>query len=314
MLAPVTFLLPDGRQISPLQVAPWAHEPEADKLPGILRRLRGEWPCVPFGYSVPNDGFPVEWAELMEPAPPGEDVHGHAANHEWHWEASTAGNLRLSIDYPPMNSIRSLERIVTPDPAAAAIDLELHIHVRERCHLPIGLHPVFRLPAQPGAAKLEAGQFGHGRTYPGSVESGVALFTSNARFERLTLVPSRRGSPIDASSLPFRTDTEELLQLNGVDGTAALVNLAEGYRVRLRWQAEHFPSLLLWFSNRGRKMSPWNGRHLAIGIEPVCSPFGLSATTAIAHNPIAASGTPTAHAFAPDEPFVTRYRIEVEAA
>jgi hypothetical protein len=83
--------------------------------------------------------------------------------------------------------------------------------------------------------------------------------------------------------------------------------------VQLRWQVEHFPSLLLWFSNRGRKVSPWNGRHLAIGIEPVCSPFGLSATTAIAHNPIAALGTPTAHALVPDETFVTRYRIEVEA-
>ena len=82
---------------------------------------------------------------------------------------------------------------------------------------------------------------------------------------------------------------------------------------RLTWQKEHFPSLLLWISNRGRKMAPWNGRHVAIGIEPICSPFGLGPATALADNPVARSGTPTALAFRKDRPFVTRYRIEAEA-
>lgn len=58
MLAPVTFLLADGRQASPMHIAPWSSDPEAETLPGILRKLRGEWPCVPFGYSVPAEGWP----------------------------------------------------------------------------------------------------------------------------------------------------------------------------------------------------------------------------------------------------------------
>ena len=61
----------------------------------------------------------------------------------------------------------------------------------------------------------------------------------------------------------------------GSTAAVALANEADGYRVRLTWQKEHFPSLLLWISNRGRKMPPWNGRHLALGMEPICSPFGL---------------------------------------
>ena len=65
MLAPLTFVLADGRQVTPLQVAPWAGEPGAEDLPGILRRLRGEWPCVPFGYSVPGEGWPADWAALI---------------------------------------------------------------------------------------------------------------------------------------------------------------------------------------------------------------------------------------------------------
>jgi hypothetical protein len=60
-------------------------------------------------------------------------------------------------------------------------------------------------------------------------------------------------------------------------------------------------------------MAPWNGRHLALGMEPICSPFGLGPATALADNPVARSGTPTARAFAAGEIFTTRYRIEAEA-
>ena len=49
MLGPTSFVLPDGRQVAPFQIAPWANEPGGEDLPKILRRLRGEWPCVPFG-------------------------------------------------------------------------------------------------------------------------------------------------------------------------------------------------------------------------------------------------------------------------
>jgi hypothetical protein len=310
MLAPVTFVLRDGRQVSPMHIAPWAGEAGTEPLPGILRRLRGEWPCVPFGYSVPPDGFTPEWAKSIAPAAAGEEVHGHSSNHEWRFEETPAGALRLSIDYPERSLVKRLERTITPDPNAPAIDLELRIEASEDCRLPIGLHPVFRLPATPGGARLEPGRFDHGLTYPGTVEPAAPLFARDGRFTHLRQVPSRAGATVDVSRLPLAADTEELLQLNGIDGRAALVNEAEGYRVTLTWQREHFPSLLLWVSNRGRKMPPWNGRHVAIGVEPICSPFGLGPPTALADNPIARGGTPTALSFRRGEPFVTRYRIE----
>jgi hypothetical protein len=312
MLAPLTFLLPNGRQVSPMHVAPWAEEPGIEAQPGILQRLRGEWPCVPFGYSVPNDGFPTEWAKLMGPAAPDEEVHGHSSNHAWNWEESNDHSLALSIEYPATSPIRRLERRITPDPAAPAVDIELRIEVRDACRLPIGLHPSFKLPMEAARAAIEPARFDNGRTYPGTVEPSAPLFAIDKTFSSLGSVPGRDGSTIDASRLPFATDTEELLQLNNIDGTVALANAAEGYRVRLRWQKEHFPSLLLWISNRGRKTAPWNGRHLALGIEPICSPFGLGPATALSDNPIARSGTPTARQFAAGEIFVTRYRIEAE--
>jgi hypothetical protein len=48
-------------------------------------------------------------------------------------------------------------------------------------------------------------------------------------------------------------------------------------------------------------------------MEPICSPFGLGRVTALADNPIAASGTPTAQQFRAGQEFVTRYRIAAES-
>jgi hypothetical protein len=249
----------------------------------------------------------------MGPAAADEEVHGHSSNHDWRWDETEGNSLRLFIDYPQTSPIRRLERAITPDPASPAVDMELRIEVREDCAMPLGLHSTFRLPAQPGQAHLEPGHFDHGRTYPGTVEPDAPLFAIDRTFSEISAVPGRDGSRVDAGALPFPFDTEELLQLNGVDGTAALANYAEGYRMRLSWQPEHFPSLLLWISNRGRKMEPWNGRHLALGMEPICSPFGLGPDTARADNPIARSGIPTARQFIAGEVFSTQYRIQVEA-
>ncbi|CDX56652.1 conserved hypothetical protein [Mesorhizobium plurifarium] len=313
MLAPVTFVLADGRQVSPMHIAPWANEPESETLPGILRKLRGEWPCVPFGYSVSADGWPATWARVMGPPGPDEEVHGHSSNHDWTWRDSPRGSLSLALAYPETSPVERVERMITPDPSAPAVDIEFRIFVRRACRLPIGLHPVFRLPFETGAATLELGGFDEGRTYPHDVEPGAELFARNKSFFELTAVPARAGNTIDASRLPLAAATEELLQIEDVDGMAALVNHEDGYRVQLSWEKEHFPSLLLWYSNRGRKAAPWNGRHVAIGIEPICSPFGLGPATALADNPIAQSGIATALDFSPEKPFVTRYRIEASA-
>lgn len=314
MLAPVEFRLHDGRTVTPLHVAPWAGEPGSEELPGILKRLRGEWPCVPFGYSVPADGWPGEWAGHLGPPADDEEVHGRSSNHDWDWLADDGTALRLRLDYPAASPIAYVEREVRPDPQAAAVDLTFRITVKRRCRLPIGLHPVFRLPAEAGAARLDVGTFRLGRTYPATVEPGKAVFAADRQFTDLAAVPARDGgSPIDATALPLGLDAEELLQIEGSEGHARLVNLAEGYRVMLTWNVAHFPSLLLWMSNRGRTAFPWNGRHLAIGIEPICSPFGLGPATATADNPIARSGVATALDFTPDAPFETHYRLSAEA-
>lgn len=311
-LGPAVFVLPDGRQVNPLHVAPWADDPAAGALPGILRSLRGEWPCVPYGYgSAAGPDTPDRWAGIMAPPETGEDVHGYGANVPWDWGDCTAGSLALSVDYPSGHPVRRLERHVRAVLGEAALEFVLTIHARADCDLPLGLHFTFRLPDTPGAARIEPGACRLVRSFPGTVEPGASLFAIDREFPALAAAPARSGGTIDATAVPFAVPAEELLQIDGSDGTIALCVPAEGYRAALRWDPGVFPSVNLWYSNRGRQAFPWNGRHLALGMEPICSPFGLSPGTARQPNPVSAAGTPTVRRFRAGESMTTAYRLDI---
>jgi hypothetical protein len=92
MLGPTLFVLPDGRQIAPFQVAPWAGEPGTVQLPGILQRLRGEWTCVPFG-SDGDRPAASGWPESNVASTVDPDPHGFGSNHHWTLDTSGASAL-----------------------------------------------------------------------------------------------------------------------------------------------------------------------------------------------------------------------------
>lgn len=312
MLGPVVFRLPDGREVSPLHVAPWGRDPNRTTLPPILQELRGEWPCVPFG----SDGarpLGAGWSDTGETFAGADVPHGHGSNAHWTWGDCDEQQIVLTCSYPSDHPVRQLRRRIVPDPHAAAVDITLEIEVQRPCSLPIGLHPTFRLSPRPGSVGLEPANYDAVHSFPGDVEPGAALFAPDGRWARLESVAARNGATVDAASVPLGEDAEELLQLVGIDGAVALHYHDEGFRARVEWQKEHFPSLLLWYSNRGRKTYPWEGKHLALGVEPVCSAFDLGPAISNAPNALA-STAPTSLSFHPDEPFTTRYRLSVEAA
>ncbi len=304
MLGPVRFRLPGGRVVAPFQVAPWAGEEAAEALPGILRRLRGEWPCVPFGVERAL-GLGGAWAGLADPDPEPAPPHGHGANAEW----TFGEGLSLAIDYPAASPIARLERHILPDPAAPAIEIRLVVHARADTVLPIGLHPTFRVPD--GGVVVETA--GGGMTFPAEVEPGVSRLAEGAWFDSLGRVPLRGGGHADLSRLPLPFATEELVQLTHPGGEVALSCPAEGFRVRMEWDAAHFPGLAVWVSNRGRAAYPWSGRHQAVGLEPVCAAFDLGPRVSAGANPLSQAGHPTARAFRAGEAFSTALRISVTA-
>jgi len=309
MLAPALFVLPDGRQVAPFQVAPWFSEPAAQTLSGLMPRLRGDWPCIPFGFDVDRDPF-ADWPRSRA-ADAVDEGHGFGANHDWTFAEDRPDALSLFIDYPQSHPIARLERRIAPDPSGPAIDVELTVHPRRDCRLPIGIHPTFRLPAATGMFEIALDSSTRIATFPGELDAS-AIF-SPGRFAEISSVPLKRGGTLDIRRIPLADNTEELVQVLDTGGGILLRNHQEGYAVRLSWNATDFPSFLLWLSNRGRTIEPWRGRHLALGVEPVCSAFDLGTAISQVANPLNERGIPTVHAFEAGRAWTTRYRFVVEA-
>lgn len=278
MLAPVRFVAPGHAPFEPLQVAPWADEPQPagqPPLPGILRRLRGEWPCVPFGRSDRPAGLPPGWTSIDAGDGWG---HGYASHHDWRWLAGDDPlSLRLQIDLPADSPIARLTRSVRAMPDAPRLEVRLQIEARHACTLPVALHPTLRLDA--GRVALSLAHDGPGFTYPVQAEPSSRL-QADARFERLSAVPLAAGGSVDLSRYPQSVDSEELLQLTAVRGPVQAHYLDRGWTLTLDWDHAALPDLMLWVSHRGRPMPPWNGRHWALGLEPVHGGFDLGRVAA----------------------------------
>lgn len=309
MLAPVLFVLPDGRQVAPFQVAPWFSEPAAQALPGLMARLRGDWPCIPFGFDV--DRHPFRNWPGSRAADAVDEGHGFGANHDWTFAEDRSDALSLFINYPQSHPIARVERRIRPDPSGPAIDVELTVHPRRDCQLPVGVHPTFRLPSAPGSFEIALDSRTRIATFPGELDAS-AIFLPG-QFAEISSVPLKRGGALDIRRIPFAENTEELVQILDAGGVILLRNHHEGYAVSLSWNASDFPSALLWLSIRGRTLEPWRGRHLALGVEPVCSAFDLGTAISEAVNPLNASGVRTVHAFEAGKAWTARYRFVIEA-
>ena len=178
-----------------MQVAPWADEPGADGLPGILRKLRGEWPCVPFGYSVSPEGFAAEWVPSLLPGEPGEEVHGYCSNHDWQWDEAPPG---IAEAFPRLSRDKSGQTGDPRDHAGPGSAPPSTSSSGSRSGRTAACRsasiPSSACRPKPGGARLEPGRFDHGLTYPGMVEPSAPLFAENRRFDDLALgaAPQRR--------------------------------------------------------------------------------------------------------------------------
>ena len=306
MLGPLTFVLPSGRAVSPLFQAPWAAEVSDPAVLGVIAHLRGEWPCVPFGVQPEPREFTERWAAPLRGATDRTLLHGHGANVEWRFTRVSAATLELTCAYPADDDIHSLTRCIRAIPDEPAVELILTVRARRPTRVPIGLHFTFGSVASP--VVIRPGRFEAGWTYPGPLGASQA-FARDRPFADLARVPGCAAGSLDATRFPFEHPNEDLLQLTGVEGSCSLDYPEQAYRVTLAWNREHFPSLHLWLSNRAVKTAPLSGRTVALGVEPVCSAFGLGKGVSAGANPIAASGTKTAIDIDPGHPFETTYRI-----
>ena len=308
-----------NRRVAPFYEAPWLDD-ETPAQAGLLGQLRSEFPCVPFGVPYAPATVVESWqkslaAPIDEPDDPldaSDDLlHGYACVGEWQLVRQTALSIEIALEYPVTSSIARVVRMIRADPNSPAIDFSVRVEARRKTRRPIGLHPNLALPSMAGALQIHPGAFRFGVVHPAGPEPGVSRAAPGAVFEQLDRVPLRAGGTAAFDRLPFAHDTEEIIQLCGVDGSVVLTNDASQVAYRLTWDASLLPSLLLWISNRGRTYSPWNGRNLCLGVEPVASAFELGCRPSLAANPINARGVQTALTLAPGHPVEIAYRFEV---
>ncbi|MPW21850.1 hypothetical protein GCT13_34520 [Paraburkholderia sp. CNPSo 3157] len=318
MLGGVTLKKGD-RRYQPFYEAPWISDGTAPPA-GLLGQLRSEFPCVPFGVPYEPETVVADWRDSVAAAVMHDDhpldtsdnlLHGYVCVGEWTLVSQTAHEIHIALDYPVSSSIARVVRVIRADPHGPAIDFSVKVEARRKTRRPIGLHPNLALPKVAGAFQIHPGVFQFGMVHPAGPEPGVSRAVPGAMFDRLDSVPVRDGGTTAFDRFPFEHDTEEIIQLCGVDGVVTLTDDELQVTYRLTWDASALPSLLLWISNRGRSYSPWNSRNVCLGVEPVSSAFELGCRAGLAENPINERGVPTALSIEPDRPLEIAYRFEI---
>ena len=307
----------NNKLVEPLHSANWIedHSEELSKLPGILKNLRGEFPCVPFGINSPIEKVTDDWKEVYSEKPYiNNEPHGFSSNREWELIEKTNYYAKFKIVYPSEDFVNYLIRTIEVDnDNIYKIKCTLTIAVKENCDLPIGLHPMINIPSERNKVKIKPGNFKFGLTYPGLVLPGKTLGAIGREFSSIEEIPGFADETVDISQPPFDGNYEDLFQLCGIDGIMTIENYEDNYSFKMQWDKEHFTSVLMWLSNKGREEYPWNSKHITFGLEPITSTFGLSTHMSNnSKNPINTRGVKTTINFKKDEEWKTEYSFSIK--
>lgn len=283
MLAPVKFFPDDARPIQPYHIAPWADEALPPDTPPMLQALRGDWFCSAFGENAEP--------HRRQRLPP----HGETANRRWVPIAKghTAAGcwMRLAVDLPLQGG--SCE-------ATTAL-LEGHSLVYQRhdlkgltCPVNPGHHATLQFPDVAAAGRLSFSPLRHAQSYLDFIDGPESCAYSSLRPDTvitdLTAVPLAGGGITNLTRFPARRGFDDLVILcaeTSLEFAWTAVTLpAQGYVWFALRNPAQLASTLLWFSNGGRRGSPWNGRHVNV--------MGLEDMTGFFHVGIAASCRPNA--------------------
>ncbi|MCC6126630.1 MAG: hypothetical protein IT426_16840 [Pirellulales bacterium] len=295
-LAPVGFRL--GRKtVQPFSIAPWWNEKVEKGLPPIVRVLRGDFFCLPFGGNdVPYRGVKHE-------------VHGDTANLRWKpvgfTKTAAETTLRLGMELKAYSG--HVEKRVTLVPGQTAV-YQKHIVTGVNAPTSLGHHAILKFPEKAGSGRLSTSKRMLGQVFVEPTENpenrGYSILKPGATFDDLAAVPTVTGATTDLGRYPARRGFEDIAILVA-DPTLAVAWTAvafpeEGYAWFALRDPKVLASTLLWISNGGRHYPPWSGRHVnALGVEDITGCFHYGAAQSAKSNVLAKQGvrtsvTPTA--------------------
>jgi hypothetical protein len=300
-LSQVRFTLADGRTVAPMHTAPWADEALPADTPPVLRMLRGDFFCAPFGDS-----------DVLADETRG---HGRPANGTWRVTGQTATALDIALDGDVMGAAVTARIDVRP---GHSVVYQRHVLTGGAGRLPLGHHAMLR--AEP---PLLLG-FSPWR-WAGTPEAPVEVPPAGRSLLAYPQVISdprqaRRadGGRVDLTRYPVAEGHEDIWMLVAAADQPFAWSAATASGAGWVWFALKDPRLLpattLWLSDGGRSYAPWLSRHRrVIGIEEVAGYFHLGHAASTGDNPLARQGIATAATLRPETPLAIPYLFGVAA-
>jgi hypothetical protein len=298
-LSDVTFRLADGRSIQPMHTAPWYDEALPAGTPPMLRTLRGDFFCAPFG---DNDVL-------------GGDAHGASANRRWvrrdvgaDWVEAVLDEIILGATVTKRVSLRPGEAMVyqrhTFTGGSGRIPVGHHAMLYARHRLKLAFAP--RIFAGTPLRAIE------------SPPAGRSLLAYPQEIADLTAARTADGGTVNLTSYPTLRGYEDIWMVSSDPSRpfawTAATSAEEGWVWFSLKNPRTLPSTTIWMSNGGRDYPPWSGRHdRVIGLEEICGYFHLGHAASVADNPIAARGIPTAISLRPNASRVISYAFGLAA-
>jgi hypothetical protein len=307
-LGPVTFRFP-SRGVQPFSVAPWWNEKPGTSNPPIIRVLRGDFFCMPFGGNASkhrNERHPV---------------HGEVANANWSFRSLQRDDDRATLHLSLQTRVRRarVDKYITLIKGQRAI-YSRHVVSRASGAMCIGQHAMLRFPDEPESGAISTSPFVYGRVFPEPLERpenrGYSLLQPGAAFDSLDRVRTITGDVTDLSRYPARRGFEDLVLMASDDRAPFAWAAVTFPGQRYVWLALKDPrvlrSTILWISNGGRHYPPWSGRHLNVmGLEEVTANFHYGLKESVAPNPLSKRGIATSVALDPRRPLVVNYIMAV---
>lgn len=306
-LGPITFTI-GGKKIQPLSVA-WPKPPADRTLPPILRVLRGDFFCMPFGANASAYG--------KEKHP----LHGETANAKWKLShfAQSRDRVELHADLSPRVRKGSVQKQITIINGHSAV-YQRHIISGMSGEMNLGHHAMVQFPDVPECGIISTSPFVFGQTWIEPTElpenRGYSALKPGEIFTSLEKVPTVFGDSTDLTKYPARRGYEDLAMI-----------IADDSR-RFAWTAVAFPQhgyvwfalkdprvlrgTLFWISNGGRHMPPWNGNHVnVVGLEEVTSYFATGLAQSAGDNHLRRRGFATTLELRPSQPTAVNYIMGV---
>jgi hypothetical protein len=271
-LFPVRFFF--GKDVvEPMHIAPWTNEELDPSTPPMLKKLRGDFFCAPFGAS-----------DLLTDE---TRSHGASANDKWDEVEITESSLKLRLAKAISGADLTKEIMIAEN---ESVIYQKHTFSGGEGKIPVGHHAMLKIK---GSSYISFSDFSYAGTPPQEIENdksgGRSVLKYPQTFKDLSKVKKGDGSLIDASVYPFDTGHEDLYMIISKKempfGWSAVSCPDQGWLWFSIKNTKYLPGTVVWLSNGGRYYPPFSSRHKnVIGIEETASFFHLGHKASVEDN------------------------------